>query len=315
MFTIMHSTLRSPGARLALFAVVVGAALGAGALAGATVGPEPPPSTEDSAPAHGGDHDTSSAPDTSTSPETGGTPPGLAVSQDGYTLELRTPTVNPDEPAALEFVITGRDGEPVIDYDLEQTKELHFIVLARDLSRYAHLHPTRDEEGVWRVTAPALSPGSYRLYADFIPDGGEGLTLATDLAVPGDYQPVAMPEPSTIATVDDYEVTFDGELVAGTSSELSVTVAVNGEPVTDLQPYLGALGHLVAIRAGDLAYLHVHPLDEADAAGGPTVRFAVEVPTAGTYGLFLDFSHDDTVRTATVTANASSGVGDDTHEG
>ena len=61
--------------------------------------------------------------------------------------------------------------------------------------------------------------------------------------------------------------------------------------MTDLQPYLGALGHLVAIRDGDLAYLHVHPLDEADGPGGPQVRFAVEVPTAGTYGLFFDFSH------------------------
>lgn len=29
--------------------------------------------------------------------------------------------------------------------------------------------------------------------------------------------------------------------------------------VTDLKPYVGAFGHLVALRAGDLAYLHVHP--------------------------------------------------------
>ena len=77
--------------------------------------------------------------------------------------------------------------------------------------------------------------------------------------------------------------------------------------MTDLQPYLGALGHLVAIRNGDLAYLHVHPLEDADDSGGPQVRFAVEVPTAGTYGLFFDFSHGDEVRTASTIAVASAG--------
>ena len=75
--------------------------------------------------------------------------------------------------------------------------------------------------------------------------------------------------------------------------------------MTDLEPYLGALGHLVAIRDGDLAYLHVHPLDEADGAGGPQVRFAVEVPTAGTYGLFFDFAHGGEVRTAAIIAAAT----------
>ena len=40
---------------------------------------------------------------------------------------------------------------------------------------------------------------------------------------------------------------------------LTLTVTKDGQPVTDLQPYLGAYGHLVALRAGDLAYLHVHP--------------------------------------------------------
>lgn len=40
---------------------------------------------------------------------------------------------------------------------------------------------------------------------------------------------------------------------------LTLSVAKGTHPVTDLQPYLGAYGHLVALRQGDLAYLHVHP--------------------------------------------------------
>ena len=143
------------------------------------------------------------------------------------------------------------------------------------------------------------------MFADFVPADGEGLTLGADLTVPGDYRPAALPAPSSETSVDGFDVSFDGELVAGTESELTVTVTRDGEPVTDLQPYLGALGHLVAIRNGDLAYLHVHPLDEADGSGGPQVRFAVEVPTAGTYGLYFDFAHGDEVRTASTIAAAS----------
>ena len=99
---------------------------------------------------------------------------------------------------------------------------------------------------------------------------------------------------------------FEGELVAGTESELTLTVSRDGQPVMDLEPYLGALGHLVAIREGDLAYLHVHPLDETEGAGGP-MRFAVEVPTAGRYALFFDFSHGGVVRTASLLATANAG--------
>ena len=80
-----------------------------------------------------------------------------------------------------------------------------------------------------------------------------------------------------------------------------------GAPVRDLQPYLGAYGHLVALRAGDLAYLHVHPEGEpADGrtAAGPGIAFVAEVPSAGTYRLYLDFRHGGAVRTAEFTVVA-----------
>jgi len=235
-------------------------------------------------------------------------PAGLAISQGGYTLDLRTPVVAGGGPAELALVIEGPDGRGVTDFDVEHDKELHLIVVSRDLARYAHVHPTRDDAGVWTVTVPTLDPGSYRVFADFTPTGDDGVTLGADLTVPGDHAPVSLPAPSTDATIDGFDVSFDGELVAGTESELTVTVTADGEPVTDLQPYLGSLGHLVAIRNGDMAYLHVHPLDETDGPGGPQVRFAVEVPTAGTYRLFFDFSHGDEVRTAATTIGARAGA-------
>ena len=89
---------------------------------------------------------------------------------------------------------------------------------------------------------------------------------------------------------------------------LTLTVSRHGAPVTDLQPYLGAYGHLVTLREGDLAYLHVHPGGEpgdGQTKPGPDVEFGAEVPSAGRYHLYLDFRHDGVVRTAPFTLEAS----------
>jgi len=297
----LQTILRSPGAKLGAFGAVLAVALGGGALVGATLGPDAPTTTEMA------DHQ-SDAGETPAVPADQQPPAGLAISQGGYTLDLRTPVVAGGGPAELALVIEGPDGRGVTDFDVEHDKELHLIVVSRDLARYAHVHPMRDDAGVWTVTVPTLDPGSYRVFADFTPTGDDGVTLGADLTVPGDHAPVSLPAPSTDATIDGFDVSFDGELVAGTESELTVTVTADGEPVTDLQPYLGSLGHLVAIRNGDMAYLHVHPLGETDGPGGPQVRFAVEVPTAGTYRLFFDFSHGDEVRTAATTIGAQAGA-------
>ena len=83
---------------------------------------------------------------------------------------------------------------------------------------------------------------------------------------------------------------------------LAFTVTRGGRPVT-LQPYLGARGHLVALRSTDLAYLHVHPTEAGTSGGG--VRFATEFPTTGRYRLFVQFKHDGRVRTAAFTTNVA----------
>ena len=112
------------------------------------------------------------------------------------------------------------------------------------------------------------------MFADFVPAAtGETLTLTSTLDVAGDLQPVPLGEDSTESTVDGLTVTLDGAPAAGTSSKLTFTVTRDGVPVTTLQPYLGASGHLVALRIGDLAYLHVHPMDEPAGESGPEVAF------------------------------------------
>jgi hypothetical protein len=141
--------------------------------------------------------------------------------------------------------------------------------------------------------------GAYRVFADFTPKGGERTTLGTDLTVDGPATYAALPAPAARATVDGYDVAIAGAPTAGKMAGLTFTVTRDGRPVTDLQPYLEARGHLVALRAGDLAYLHVHPEDGA--TPGDRIAFMTELPSAGRYRLFLQFKHENRVHTVAFT--------------
>ncbi|MGC4745484.1 hypothetical protein ACLQ28_07460 [Micromonospora sp. DT201] len=228
-------------------------------------------------------------------------PGGLLVSDRGYTLD--PVDAQPDEFA---FRITGPDGHPVTRYDVAHDKRMHLIVARRDLSGFRHVHPELAPDGTWRVETPLAGAGQWRAFADFTPTGGEPLTLGVDVTIPGELTERPLPAPATTTTVDGYTVTLTGAPQPGHTSPLTLTVSRDGQPVTDLEPYLGAYGHLVALRRGDLAYLHVHP-DGTPGDGrtrpGPAVTFLVEVPSAGSYRLYLDFRHGGAVHTAEFTVS------------
>jgi len=234
-------------------------------------------------------------------------PGGLMVSERGYTLAMARDRLPAGDATPVSFRILGPDGAPVTDYDETHDKDLHFIAVRSDMTGFQHVHPELDADGRWSVRL-ALDAGSWRMFADFAAtEHGETLTLGADVSVAGDYRPQILPTPSTTAQVDDYTVTLDGRLVPGQESELTLSVSRDGQPVTDLEPYLAAYGHLVALREGDLAYLHVHPAGEpgdGQTEPGPDITFYATAPSAGDYRLFLDFQHDGAVRTAEFTARA-----------
>lgn len=239
----------------------------------------------------------------SPSPETADVS-GLTAQADGFTLALADHTLRAGR-TRLAFEVRTSSGRPLLDYTEEHEKDLHLIVVRRDLTGFQHVHPTLDREtGTWSVDV-RLTPGTWRVIADFTPNGWEGITLADDVAVPGDFAPTDLPADTRTATVrtdeGTYTVTLEGDTAPGAGTVLTTRIELDGEPVSDLEPYLGAYGHLVAIRAGDLGYLHVHP---EEGEPGPGIDFATAFPTHGAYRLFLDFQHRGTVRTAAFTVEA-----------
>ncbi|MFE0021146.1 hypothetical protein [Amycolatopsis sp. NPDC059021] len=295
-------------AKLSAYGVALALVAGGGWAAGTAVGPFPGKAGvrggEDTA--HGDAHSGTVAEAANT-----GQPGGLASSRGGYTLTPTSTTLTPGTNAPFTFRITGPDGAPVTAFDVEHEKRMHLVVVRRDTAGFRHIHPELGADGTWTVPLAVPEAGSYRAFADFKPAGAAATTLGVDLVAPGDFRPVTY-QPSRVATVDGYRVRLDGDLVPGRSSRLTATVTKDGRDVTDLQPYLGAYGHLVALRGGDLAYLHVHPDGEPGdgrTPAGPGVTFFAEVPSNGTYRLFLDFQHAGQVRTAEFTVATTSVAG------
>lgn len=229
--------------------------------------------------------------------------PGLAAAQDGYRLVDVTAPDEVGTPGALSFTVLGPDGTPLVDYAVAHERELHLIVVRSDGAGFRHVHPDRDADGRWSIDWASDLAGSLRVFADFVPAAtGAELTLTSTVQVSGEVSPAPVDPSPTTAEVDGYTVEVAGDLHAGEASELTFTITRDGQPVTELQPHLGAFGHLVALRSGDLGYLHVHPTGAAPEGpadrSGPEVTFVAEAPTPGDYLLYLDFALDGEVRTA-----------------
>ncbi|WP_232819743.1 FixH family protein [Haloprofundus halophilus] len=217
-------------------------------------------------------------------------PGGLAVAANGLRLDPAETRFTPGTSAEWTFRIVDDDGKVVTDFEEAHGERSHLVVVRRDLTRFQHLHPELTSDGTWRVDDFALSDsGVYRAFVDVVVDG-RPTTLGFDLfasgAGTGTETVAERPDSSRRATADGYDIELltDG-VVARESSRLTFEVRRDGDPVSKLDEYLGALGHLVALREGDLAYLHVHP-EGTDPDSGQ-VAFQARFPTSGRYRLFL----------------------------
>lgn len=177
-------------------------------------------------------------------------------------------------------------------------------MVGRDLSGYQHLHPTMAPDGTWSVPVTLARPGGYRVYADFSVTATNGtqvpLVLGVDHTVPGAHTPTALPPAQAETTAGPYAVSMNGTPTVGVTAP--VHFQVSGAPTTpvQLEPYLGAYGHLVVVREGDLGYVHVHP--EPELVDG-SVKFWLTAPSSGRYRAFFDFQVAGKVHTAEFTIN------------
>jgi|GEM_PF-519158 len=209
---------------------------------------------------------------------------------------------------AIRIQILDEDGMPIEDFDIEHEKLLHLIVVSKDMSYFNHIHPEYNGQGEFTITNRFPAGGEYKLIADYVPTGGAKTTQTEWVTIEGAAaEPAALvPDRTHVKTVDGVEVELlDDHPAAGQDFELHFRLsdAATGEPVTDLEPYLGAVGHVVILSEDTEQYLHVHPLD--DKAAGPDAKFATSFPHAGIYKVWAQFQRDGKMMTVPFVLNVN----------
>ncbi|MGC4796393.1 copper resistance CopC family protein [Micromonospora saelicesensis] len=229
---------------------------------------------------------------------------GTTVSAGGYTLQPLERSQPPGVRADYRFRIVGTDRQAATRFAVVHDKPLHLIVVGRDLTGYQHLHPTMAPDGTWSVPLTLARPGGYRVFADFSVTAADGtqqpLVLGVDHTVPGAHSPTALPPAQAQATAGPYAVSMTGSPTVGVTAPMHFQVSADPTVPAQLERYLGAYGHLVVVREGDLGYVHVHP--EQELVDG-TVKFWLTAPSSGRYRAFFDFQVAGTVHTGEFTIN------------
>ncbi len=202
----------------------------------------------------------------------------------------------PDMPTELRIRIKDRDRVTLKAYEQHHEKLMHLIVVNRELTHFDHLHPEPLEQGSFTAAVTFPGEGAYKLFADFVPEGRMNATVSDWITV-GE---AAVQEEPIMLLPDDREVKTTGSLAvslalsshrAGDNAALTFKLqdAETMNSITDLEPYLGEIGHVVILSSDAEQYLHVHP--SADAGTGPEAAFQAVFPQAGSYKLWGQFMH------------------------
>ncbi|NVO86273.1 heavy metal-binding domain-containing protein [Hymenobacter terrestris] len=209
------------------------------------------------------------------------------------------------QPAKLSFTPqeTGNEAAPV-PLAVVHEKKIHLIIVSKDLGQFYHEHPEYTAQGDYKVDYTFPKGGEFVLFQDYSPTGSSHQLGRQPVTVQGPkYAPVKFKNDDMSWEKDGYSATlaFDKPLNTGQLLGMKIVISKNGQPVTDLDNYLGALGHVVVISEDTERYLHVHPNDQADK--GPAIGFNTNFEAPGLYRVFLQFNHDGKIHTGDFTIN------------
>ncbi|MDZ4797758.1 MAG: YHYH protein, partial [Bryobacteraceae bacterium] len=147
-------------------------------------------------------------------------------------------------------------------------KPLHLLVISADLARLDHVHPEPRTATSLLLKYRFTKPGKYWIYADFTPAGAPQTIARFQLDVAGDPVEPAAPETSTVrATLVTSEPTL--RTSRDITLKFNLTDEKTGAPVEDLQPYLGAWGHILLISQDANHFLHAHPKEDQQPGADP----------------------------------------------
>lgn len=227
-----------------------------------------------------------------------------------YRLNLsHASQVQAGKPTVLSFAVREQgSGAVVKNFQVVHEKLMHLIVVRDDLSNFSHQHPQISPDGRFTLKTTFPSGGRYLLFGDFTPADGLNQVLGTELSVSG-------PRPGATRLIADTKLTktVNGITVSvrpsallevGKPVLLTYSLSQHGKPLTDMQPYLGAMGHLMAINQNGRNILHTHTVSSGGnvapamaTASGPRFTYEVKLAKGGLTKIWAQFQRNGRVLT------------------
>jgi hypothetical protein len=229
-------------------------------------------------------------------------------------FEITPRALRPGQQGRARFFVRDpRTGATVRRLALMHERVFHLFIISHDLAYFAHVHPRLHANGSLDVDFTVPRAGAYQLIADFLPEGGAPQLVQRSFVTAGYTEALATPP---VLAPDAADKVVEGTRVKLTMPEpfagreqlvtFDLVDEATGAPATDLEPYLGATGHLLLASADLAIAFHAHPVAEISARGGPTVVFQVLFPRAGDYRLWAQFQRGGRVLTSSFTVPVKS---------
>ena len=211
--------------------------------------------------------------------------------------------MKPGEETLLTFHIEDPlTTKTVHDFEIMHEKLFHLFLISQDMQFFQHVHPIMQADGAFDLDVKFPHPGLYRVLSDFYPKGGTPQLVANTLFVTGAGMKMTPAKltpdlaPNKTANLEVSLVTDPPQPIAG----LKTLMFFRLTPNDGIEPYIGAMGHMLAASSDLIDLMHTHPFLVTDPEGGSVkqIQFNLIFPREGVYRVWVQFQRRGVVNTA-----------------
>ena len=211
--------------------------------------------------------------------------------------------MKPGEVTLLTFHIEDPlTAKNVREFEIMHEKLFHLFLISQDMQFFQHVHPVMQTDGSFDLGVKFPHPGLYRVLSDFYPKGGTPQLVASTLFVAGPglkMTPAKLsPDlaPNKTANLEVSLTTDPPQPIAGMKTLMFFRLTPND----GIEPYIGAMGHMLAASSDLIDLMHTHPFLVTDPEEGAVkqIQFNLIFPREGIYRVWVQFQRKGVVNTA-----------------
>jgi hypothetical protein len=226
-----------------------------------------------------------------------------------------------NRPVRMTLAFRNAQGRPVRFLEQVHEKPVHLIVVSKDLAEFDHIHPEPVPGDALSVTHTFARAGDYWIYADYTAPGEPPSVARFGVHVGGAAGP-PVPLTSDAGVKVKFEAPLQIEANRDVPLSFTLTDAKTGQPIRDLEPWLGAWGHIMIVSEDGKQFIHAHPLEGTAATDplaphthaapvlGPspsTIRTQIGFELSGSYRLWFQFQRNGEISTFPFDLKVSAG--------